>query len=338
MKGRAAVKGDVAEWKKDEVKSLKDMIDSFPVVGIVNLQDIPAKQLQNIREDLRDKVTFRMSKNKLMKIALEKTDKEKLKDHIDDGAAFIFSNENPFRIYRLLQKSKSPAPAKPGDIAKSDIIIPQGSTGLPPGPLVSELQTLGVPAKIDKGTISVQKDAVIVKEGEVISKKISSILSRLKIEPMEVGADLAAAYEEGLIFQRDILTIDDDKTRGDIIKAFSNALALSFERRIFTKQSIKLLIQKAALKSKSLAIGANIISPETIGHIMSKSVSQALSLSRILNEAALDDELKNKLNVSQSTVTPSESEVVETKVEENKDDNKDEDEDSGLEGLGSLFG
>lgn len=338
MKGRIAVKGDVAEWKKNEVRSLKEMIDSSPVVGIVNLQNIPAKQLQNIREELREKVTFRMSKNKLMKIALEKTEKEKLKDHIDDGAAFIFSNENPFRIYRLLQKSKSPAPAKPGDVAKADIIIPQGSTGLPPGPLVSELQTLGVPAKIDKGTISIEREAVIVKEGEVISKKISIILSQLKIEPMEVGADLAAAYEEGLVFERDILTIDEDKTRGDIINAFSNALALSFERRIFTKQSVKLLIQKAVLKSKSLSIGANIISPETIGPIMSKSVAQALSLSRFLNEDALDDELKNKLNVSKSTTVPSEPKAVETKEDEETKDNKNEDEDSGLEGLGSLFG
>ena len=336
MKGRVAVKGDVAGWKAEEVNSLRDMIKSSPVVGVVDLQDIPAKQLQNIREELRGKVTFRMSKNKLMKIALEKTEKEQLKDHINAGAAFIFSNENPFRIYRLLQKSKAPAPAKPGEVAKADIIIPQGSTGLPPGPLVSELQTLGVPAKIDKGTISIERDAVLVKNGEIISKKISGILSQLKIEPMEVGADLTAAYEGGLLFNKDVLTIDDVKTRSNIIKAFSNALALSFDRRIFTKQSVKLLIQQATLKSKSLAIGANIVSPETIGPIMSKSVAQALSLSRLLDGAALDDELKNKLNVAQSAV-PAQTKVAEHKVEENKD-NKDKDGDAGLEGLGALFG
>ena len=85
MKGRVAVKGDVAEWKAEEVNSLRDMIKSSPVVGVVDLQDIPAKQLQNIREELRGKVTFRMSKNKLMKIALEKSEKEQLKNHINAG-------------------------------------------------------------------------------------------------------------------------------------------------------------------------------------------------------------------------------------------------------------
>lgn len=336
MKGRVAVKGDVAEWKVEEVASLKSMINSSPVVGIVDLGSIPAKQLQNIREELRGKVTFRMSKNNLMKIALEKTEKEKLKEHINAGAAFIFSEENPFKIYKLLQKSKSPAPAKPGDIAKDDIIVPQGSTGLPPGPLVSELQSIGVPAKIDKGSISIERDTVIVKKGEVISKKISEILSQLKIEPMEVGADIAAAYEGGLIFKADVLRIDDAETRNNILKAFRNVLALSYERKIFTKHSVKLFIQQASLKSKSLAIGANIISPETIGPIMSKSVVQALSLSRLLDSSALDDDIRSKLESSHTatTVVPK---VVEHKAEEKKE-NKDDDGAAGLEGLGALFG
>jgi large subunit ribosomal protein L10 len=336
MKGRVSDKADVAEWKIEEVASLKNMINNSSVVGIVDLGSIPAKQLQSIREELRDKVTFRMSKNKLMKIALEKTEKEQLKDHINSGAAFIFSNENPFRIYKLLQKSKSPAPAKPGDIAKEDIIIPQGSTGLPPGPLVSELQTHGIPAKIDKGSISIERDAVIVKKGETISKKLSEILSQLKIEPMEVGADLAAAYENGLIYKSDVLGIDDVQTRANIIKAFTNVLALSYERKIFTKHSVKLFIQQAALKSKSLAIGANIVSSGTIGPIMSKSVIQALSLSRLLDSAALDDDLRSRLEVSHSAA-PAETKVAEHKPEEKKE-NKDEDGAAGLEGLGALFG
>jgi len=337
MMGRLAVKGDLAEWKTEEVDSLRDMINNSSVVGIVDLGSIPAKQLQSIREELRGKVTFRMSKNKLMKIALEKTEKEQLKDHINAGAAFIFSNENPFRIYKLLQKSKSPALAKPGDVAKDDIIITQGSTGLPPGPLVSELQGLGIPAKIDKGSISIERDAVIVKKGEVISSKISGILSQLKIEPMEVGANLAAAYEDGLIFNSDVLGIDEEQTRNNIIKAFSNVLALSFERRIFTKHSVKLLIQQAALKSKSLAIGANIVSPETIAPIMSKSVVQALSLSRLLDSSALDDDLRSRLSVSSSAAAPAETKVAENKAQEKKE-NKDEDGAAGLEGLGALFG
>ncbi len=37
----------VAGWKKDEVNELKDLIKSSEVVGIVNLLNIPARQLSD---------------------------------------------------------------------------------------------------------------------------------------------------------------------------------------------------------------------------------------------------------------------------------------------------
>ena len=38
----------VAEWKKEEVNELKSLIDKYDVIGIVDLLNIPAKQLQGI--------------------------------------------------------------------------------------------------------------------------------------------------------------------------------------------------------------------------------------------------------------------------------------------------
>ena len=45
----------VAEWKKEEVKELKDIIDAYDVIGLVDLENIPAKQLQEMRKSLRIK-------------------------------------------------------------------------------------------------------------------------------------------------------------------------------------------------------------------------------------------------------------------------------------------
>ena len=38
----------VAEWKKEEVKELTDLINKYDVVGLVDLENIPAKQLQEM--------------------------------------------------------------------------------------------------------------------------------------------------------------------------------------------------------------------------------------------------------------------------------------------------
>ena len=43
----------VAEWKKDEVNELKDLIAKSEVVGIVNLLNIPARQPRNEKVSCR---------------------------------------------------------------------------------------------------------------------------------------------------------------------------------------------------------------------------------------------------------------------------------------------
>jgi len=41
----------VPEWKVREVEDLVERISSSPVVGLVGLTDIPAKQIQDLRGD-----------------------------------------------------------------------------------------------------------------------------------------------------------------------------------------------------------------------------------------------------------------------------------------------
>ncbi len=66
----------VAKWKFEEVEKLKSLIESYPVVGIVDMTNIPARQLQNIRAQLRGDVLIRMSKKRLIKLALEKAKRD----------------------------------------------------------------------------------------------------------------------------------------------------------------------------------------------------------------------------------------------------------------------
>ena len=194
----------VAEWKKEEVNELKGLIESAEVVGIVNLLNIPARQLQEMRKTLAGKATIRLSKINLMKLALEDCDNEKaniteLSDFMEGQPALVCTDMNPFRLYKILEDSKTSAPAKAGATAPDDIVVPAGDTGFPPGPFLGDLQQIGVPAKIDKGKIVVSKDTVVVKAGEEVSKQVAAALTRMDIKPMEVGMDLKAVYEEGLM-------------------------------------------------------------------------------------------------------------------------------------------
>ena len=61
----------VASWKKDIVKEIVDDIQQYPVVAIVDMQEIPAPQIQSMRAGMRAHAKIKMTKNNLMLLALD---------------------------------------------------------------------------------------------------------------------------------------------------------------------------------------------------------------------------------------------------------------------------
>lgn len=332
----------VAEWKKEEVNDIKELIKTHNVVGMANLADIPAPQLQKMRQNLKDTTVIKMSRKTLMSLALSESEKSNidvLSEHMEGQPALIFTDMNPFKLFKILEASKTAAPAKAGSIAPSDIVVPKGDTAFNPGPILGELQKVGIPAKIEKGKIVITKDKVIVAEGEAVPRDVAGILTRLDIQPMEVGIDLVAAYEDETIYTSDLLTIDEEKTLSDIQRAFSQALNLSVNASVYTKEAMPIIIQNASAKAMNLALNAEILTSKTTDLLLSKAYSQMLALASDLsdiNDEALDDELLDKLKSRPKAV-----EVKEEEKEEDKEDEEEEEEEKeedAAAGLGALFG
>ena len=328
----------VADWKKEKVADLENLTNSHEIVGIENLADIPAPQLQTMRKSLSGKAILKMSRKNFIKIALENVGKENiegLSDYLEGQPAMVFTEMNPFKLFKILEDSKTEAPAKAGAIAPADIVVPAGDTSFPPGPILGELQQAGIPAKIDKGSIVVQEDAVVVEEGEPVPKNVADVLTKLEIHPMEVGIDLLAVYEDNTIYTADVLKIDEEETKANIASAYQSAINLSVFAGIINSESAPLLIQKAARDAMNLAINANILTSETTDKILSKAYAQMLAVASQLSDDALDDELKEKLSSQPQAAAPAEEAVEE--VEEEEEEEEDE-EVSAAAGLGALFG
>ena len=328
-----------ADWKKEKVAELEDLTNSHEIIGIVNLADIPAKQLQTMRKSLGDNAILKMSRKNFIKIALENSDKEEvegLADYLEGQPAMVFTKMNPFKLFKILEDSKTEAPAKAGSIAPADIVVPAGDTSFPPGPILGELQQVGIPAKIDKGSIVVTDDAKIVDEGEEIPKAVADILTKLEIHPMEVGIDLLAVCEGDTIYTADVLAIDEEETIQTLANAYQSAINLSVYAGILNSESAPLLIQKAARDALNLAINANILTSETTDKILSKAYAQMLAVAKLLSSEAIDDELNEKLN-SQAAAAPV---AVEDNTEEPEEEEEEEEDaaESAAAGLGALFG
>ncbi|NJD76673.1 MAG: 50S ribosomal protein L10 [Candidatus Methanoperedens sp.] len=332
----------IPQWKKDEVEEIKKLISTYSLTGVVGVHGIPSSQLQVMRKNLRGLANLKMCRNSLIYRALdESSDNVKQMDkYVDDQTALLFTNENPFKLYKILEKGKTQAPIKPGGIAPKDIVVQKGPTSFPPGPIVGELTGAGIPAGIEGGKVVIRETKVVAKKGDAVNAKLAAILSRLEIHPVELGLDLRAVYEKGFVYESKILSVDESKYMNDLTLAVQRAFNLSVNSAYPAKATISTLLTKAASQSRNLAINAEIIMPDIIDVLLAKANSQMLSLAGVVSRKdanAVSDKVKEKLASSPKEEKKPEAAAApqEAKEEKKKEEPKETD---IAAGLGSLFG
>ncbi|MCF7860839.1 50S ribosomal protein L10 [Candidatus Woesearchaeota archaeon] len=278
----------VNEQKKKIIKEFQDLIKNYPIIGAVNMQGLATPQVQRMRAKLRDTVVIKMTKRRLLNIALEGMEKDKkgiskLKDYLQGMPAMIFTKDNPFILFKTIQKNKSTARAKAGQIAPSDIKVKAGATSFAPGPVISEFGSIGLKTGIENGKVAIKADAVVVKEGNEISAKVAEVLGKLGVEPMEIGLDLTAVYEDGSIFDKNVLAIDEKEYFDQISLAHKYAFNLAFETDFPVREVVELKIVKAANESMNLAVEAGIYNQDSVERILSMAQCQAMGLKSTVN-------------------------------------------------------
>jgi large subunit ribosomal protein L10 len=243
--------------KVQQIDELTKLIERSNVIGIVKTSGIGTKQLQGIKRGLLGQASIKVVKNTLVRKAIENVDGkkkgvEKLNPLLVGQNAFIFTDMSPFRLSVIFSKSKVKAPAKAGTIAISDVLVPAGNTGFTPGPIISQLGEVGLPTRVESGSIWITKDSVAVKKGDKISSTLAIILSRLGIEPFEVQLRLASAYENGEIVSGDVFDIDEERVINQLREAHQYAVNLTVFAGIVNEDTVTLLVTKAEREATAL--------------------------------------------------------------------------------------
>lgn len=273
----------VLQEKIDEVEEIKQLLTRYKVIGVAGLQKVRASQLQELKKSLADKVYMKVIKNTLMQIAIEncgeKPELKKLCEHLTGSNVYLFTDLNPFTLALILEKGKVKTTAKAGDIASFDVIVPAGNTGQPPGPIISQLNAVGLPTRIESGSVWISKDTLVVRKGEVIDERLASVLSKLGVKPVEAGLLMRVVYDDGLIITQEHLQLDINGVKKDIERAHCDAFALSLSVAYPTQENVIVLLQIAHQKAYALSINAAIPTRETMVDLIRKAHMQMLSLS-----------------------------------------------------------
>lgn len=254
----------VSDSKKKELVALSKLVRQYKVVGLMDLESYPSGHLQKLKARFRDKMDVKVSKKSLMKLAFENAEKDKtgitsLAGYLDNGIpALILSNEDPFRLSKMLMKNKTNTFAKAGQLAPNDIIVQAGVTKFPPGPVIGEFSSAGLKTAVEAGKIAIKEDKLFVKKGEIIDGKKADILSKLGIEPVEIGVKLIAMFENGNVYGSSLLDIDEARYLQEIRDVVRAAFNLAINTEYVTNDTIAWLIKKAYMESLALSNNVNV--------------------------------------------------------------------------------
>ncbi len=272
----------VLQEKSSEVEAIKDIFKEYKSVGIASLKKVRASQLQELKKSMAGKVYLRVLKNTLIKIALEEMNQaelKKLEEYLEGSNVFLFTDLNPFKLALMLERGKVKTTAKSGDIAADDVVIPASNTGQPPGPVISQLNAVGLPTKIENGSVWISKDTLVVRRGEPINERLAGVLSKLGIKAVELGISMRAIFDNGMMITGDQLKVDIKATKQSVETSNQEAFALALSIGYATKETIKPLLQTAHQKAIALSVGAAIPTKETIADLIRKANAEATSIS-----------------------------------------------------------
>ncbi len=278
----------VLQEKSTEVEEIKKWLVEYKSIGVASLRKVRATQLQALKKSLYGQVYMHVMKNTLMRLAIEnmgETDLKKLEPYLAGSNVLLFTNLNPFKLALLLEKGKVKTTAKSGDIAAMDVIVPQGNTAQPPGPIISQLNGVGLPTRIESGSVWVAKDTLVVRQGEVINEQLAGVLSKLGIKAVEAGLSMRAVYDEGLMVLENQLHIDLAATLRSLQQNQSEAFALAIEIAYPSPDTIKTLLQTAHQKAVALSVSAGIVTKDTIADLIRKANSEMESLGKAVEKA-----------------------------------------------------
>ncbi|KAK7040504.1 ribosomal protein L10-domain-containing protein [Favolaschia claudopus] len=223
-------------------EKLKELLNKYPSIFLVNVDNVGSNQMHQIRVALRGKGVVLMGKNTMVRRALrsilsEYPQFERLLPHVKGNIGFVFTSSDLKDVRDLITANKVAAPARAGALAPKDVTVPAGNTGMEPGK-TSFFQALGIPAKIARGTIEIVSDVKVVVAGTRVGPSEATLLNMLNISPFTYGMSVVQIFDNGNAFAPGVLDVDEQELIDRFMSGIKTIAALSLALKYLTRVSV----------------------------------------------------------------------------------------------------
>lgn len=223
--------------QKDRKYALAEELEvhfqNFSKMFLVDVDNVGSNQLHQIRIALRGKAVIYCGKNTQMRRVIREMEKtnpmlERVRNVLKLNLAIVFTNGNLSEIRDVIVNNKVAAPARAGQVAQCNVIVPAGNTGMEPT-MTSFLQALNIPSKITKGSIEILSPVDLIMQGERVEASQAALLEKLDIRPFSYGLVVRHVYDDGAMYDPAVLDITEEVILASFAAGIKNIAAIGIE-------------------------------------------------------------------------------------------------------------
>jgi len=246
------------ERKEKMIAKTKEYFNTYKNYMLLNIYRVQSTQFKDIMGQLPSNVKSLFAKKKILKKILTEIDPVRFKNLLDSckGSSILlfFDNADPKKILEVTEGNKRSALAAAGDVPTKNIVLPAGPTGMAPEK-INLFQNARIMTKINKGKIDIVNDHVLVPAGQPVGISDANLLTLLNILPFEFGLDIMKVFENGEVYGKNILLVDESCIEDVFKSAIASIAAVSLGTDTLTEAALPFVLSSAYSDAKKISLG-----------------------------------------------------------------------------------
>jgi mRNA turnover protein 4 len=176
------------EHKESLVKSVRDSLDEYMSLYIFSFENMRNTKFKEFKEKLKSSSRIFLGGNKVLQIALGKTEAEEQKEGLHKASELIhgfcglfFTNLPKAEVLREFREFEEHDYARTGSVASETVELKEGPLEQFIHDMEPFLRKQGMPVRLNRGVIELVADYTVCTEGQNISPEASRILRLLGV-------------------------------------------------------------------------------------------------------------------------------------------------------------
>eukprot|EP01064_Diplonema_japonicum_P017599 TRINITY_DN257_c0_g1_i1.p1 TRINITY_DN257_c0_g1~~TRINITY_DN257_c0_g1_i1.p1 ORF type:complete len:223 (+),score=59.55 TRINITY_DN257_c0_g1_i1:60-728(+) len=198
-----ATKPKGMEHKEQLVENIRAALDEYTHCFTFDLANLRTTHLTQVRKDFADSRLF-MGNNKVMAVALGRTKEDSYKDNLykvarrlTGSCGLLFTNRTKKEVKEYFSEFEVSDFARSGTPSTLDWTVPKGPLHQFGHEMMDQLTKLGLPIKLDRGTLLCLADTIVAKEGESLTPQATQLMKLWDIKSIQFKIFLTSHWTDG---------------------------------------------------------------------------------------------------------------------------------------------